>query len=82
MKSLYKTETPIFIRSVFFGFQRHFFPFILLHYNRVAAVERLPVHHHSADYISFPFGSLDPLWYIIFENGVLIMYTPEGVENV
>ena len=28
------------------------------------AVERLPVHHHSADYISFPLGSLGPLWYI------------------
>ena len=22
------------------------------------------VHHHSADYISFPLGSLGPLWYI------------------
>ena len=28
------------------------------------AVERLPAHHHSADNISFPLGSLDPLWYI------------------
>ena len=27
-------------------------------------VERLPVHHHSADYISFPLRSLGPLWYI------------------
>ena len=27
---------------------------------RVSAVE----HHHSADFISFPLGSLDPLWYI------------------
>ena len=25
---------------------------------------RLPIHHHSADYISFPLGSLSPLWYI------------------
>ena len=31
---------------------------------RVAAVERLPVHHHSADYISFPLGLFGPLWYI------------------
>ena len=30
----------------------------------MAAVERLPVLYHSADYISFPLGSLDPLWYI------------------
>ena len=29
----------------------------------VAAVGRLPVHHHSADYISFPLGSLGPLRY-------------------
>ena len=39
--------------------------FILLHciwYQcRVAAVERLPVLYHSADYISFPLGSLGPL---------------------
>ena len=25
-------------------------------------VERLPVLYHSADYISFPLGSLGPLW--------------------
>ena len=30
----------------------------------VAAVERLPVLYHSVDYISFPLGSLGPLWYI------------------
>ena len=28
----------------------------------VAAVERLPVYHHSAEFISFPLGSLGPLW--------------------
>ena len=31
---------------------------------RVAAVERLAILHHSADYISFPLGSLGPLWYL------------------
>ena len=30
----------------------------------MAAVERLPILYHSADYISFPLGSLGPLWYI------------------
>ena len=29
-----------------------------------AAVERLPVLYHSADYISFPLESLGPLWNI------------------
>ena len=46
----------------------------------MAAVERLPVHHHSADYISFPLGSL--AYCGIFENGVLLMYTLEGVSSV
>ena len=46
----------------------------------MAAVERLPVLYHSADYISFPLGSLGPLW--IFENGVMLMYTLEGVSSV
>ena len=49
-------------------------------YCRVAAVERLPVLYNSADYISFPLGSLRPLWN--FENGVLLMYTLEGVSSV
>ena len=31
---------------------------------QLAAVEQLPVHHHSADYISFPLGLLGPLRYI------------------
>ena len=39
--------------------------FILLHCNwclcRIAAVERLSVHHHSADYISFPVGIIGPI---------------------
>ena len=46
----------------------------------LAAVERLPVLYHSADYISFPLGSLGLLW--IFEKGVLLMYTLEGVSSV
>ena len=46
----------------------------------VAAVERLPVLSHSADIFHF-------LWdhwaYCgIFENGVLLMYTLEGVSSV
>ena len=46
----------------------------------MAAVERLPVYHHSADYIYI-------LWYhkadcVIFEIGVLLMYTLEGVSSV
>ena len=45
----------------------------------MAAVERLPVHYHSADYISFP---LDQWAHCgIFENGVLLMYTLEGVSS-
>ena len=46
----------------------------------MAAVECLPVHYHSADNISFSFGSLGPCG--IFENGVLRMYTLEGVSSV
>ena len=46
----------------------------------MAAVERLPVLYHSADYISFPLGSL--AHYGTFENGVLLMYTLKGVSNV
>ena len=46
----------------------------------MAAVERLPVHHNSADYIFFPLGSLAHCG--IFENGVLLMYTLEGVSSV
>ena len=43
-------------------------------------VERLPVLYHSADYISFPLGSLGTFG--IFENGVLLMYTLQGVSSV
>ena len=46
----------------------------------MAAVERLPVLQHSADYISFPLGSFGLLWYL--GNGVLLMYTLEGVSSV
>ena len=46
----------------------------------MAAVERLPVLYHSADYISF---LLDHWAHCgIFENGVLLMYTLEGVSSV
>ena len=67
MKSLNKTETPIFLSVVCSLFPKAIFlTFILLHCSwykcRVAAVERLPVLYHSADYISFPLGSLGPLW--------------------
>ena len=34
-----------------------------------------------ADYISFALGSLGPLWYVL-KNGVLLMYTLEGVSSV
>ena len=46
----------------------------------MAAVERLPVLCHSADYISVPWDH----WahYGTFENGVLLMYTLEGVSSV
>ena len=41
---------------------------------------RLPVHHHNADYISFFW---DHWAYCgIFENGVLLVYTLEGVSSV
>ena len=45
------------------------------------AVERLPVHHYSADCI---FHFLWDHWAHcgIFENGVLLMYTLEGVSSV
>ena len=46
----------------------------------MAPVERFPVHHHSADYISFPLAHWAHCG--IFENGVLLMYSPEGVSGV
>ena len=48
----------------------------------MAAVERLPVLYHSADYISFPLESLGLSSCGIFENGVLLMYTLEGVSSI
>ena len=46
----------------------------------MAAVERLPILYHSADYISLP---LDHWAHCgIFENGALLMYTLEGVSSV
>ena len=44
------------------------------------AVERLPVHHYSADYISFSLRSLGHCG--IYENRVLLMYTLKGVSSV
>ena len=48
----------------------------------MAATERLPVHHHShsADYISFLLNHWAQCG--LFENGVLLMYTLEGVSSV
>ena len=67
--SLNKTETPFFlIRSVFFVSKAIVLKYISLHcswcYCRVAVAERLPVHHHSADHIPLPLGSLGLLWFI------------------
>ena len=45
----------------------------------MAAVEHLPVLYHSVGYISFPFRSL--AHYGTFENGVLLMYTLEGISS-
>ena len=39
-----------------------------------------PVWFYSADYISFPLGSLAHCG--VFEDGVLLMYTLEGVSSV
>ena len=44
----------------------------------MAALERLPVHHHSAYYHQY-FVSLGSFGAI--ENGVLLMYTLEGVSS-
>ena len=46
----------------------------------MAAVERFPVLYHSADYISFPLGHWAHCG--IFENGVLLLYTLEGISSV
>ena len=46
----------------------------------MAAVERIHVHHHSADYRTFPLDHLANCG--ILENGVLLMYTLEGVSSV
>ena len=44
----------------------------------MAAVERPPLPQQSADYITFPLEAHCG----IFENGVLLMYTLEGVSSV
>ena len=45
----------------------------------MAAVERLPVLHHSADYISFLWDHWAHCG--IFENVFLLMYTLEGLSS-
>ena len=62
MKCLNQIDAPIFSSVVCSLFPKAIFlTFILLHCSwcqcPVATVERLPVHHHSADCISFPLGS-------------------------
>ena len=44
---------------------------------RVTAVVRLPVHHHSADFISGPFGSLS--LFLDLTNRNLFIFTAAGV---
>ena len=48
----------------------------------MAAVERLPVLHYSADDILFLLGSLGPLWYLLKWSSVLLMYSLEGESSV
>ena len=61
INGLNKTESPIFILLHVLCFHRQPFRF-LFYFNaadvkcRVAAVKRLPVLHHSADYILISFG--------------------------
>ena len=45
----------------------------------MAAVERLPVLHHSADYIVTSFGIIGPI--VVFLK-IELMYTLEGVSSV
>ena len=48
----------------------------------MAAVERLSVLYHSADYLFFiSFGIIGPI-VVYLKNGVLLMYTIEGVSSV
>ena len=75
MKRLNKSESPIFVTLCVLCFQRQSFRFLfyvtvftVLVLCRVAAVKSLPVHHHSADDILFPLGSLSPFGY--FENRI------------
>ena len=46
----------------------------------MAAVERLPVLLHSADYIIISFGTTGHI--AVALEGVLLMYTVEGVSSV
>ena len=55
------------------------FLFYLTTAGHVAAVERLSVLHHSADYIFISFRIIGSIG--IFENGVLLMYTQDGVPT-
>ena len=44
------------------------------------AVERLPVFHHSEDYIFIAFGITEPI--VVSLKMELLMYTLEGVSRV
>ena len=48
-------------------------------FQRLAAVKRRPVHHHSSNYISILSFHTNCG---IFKNGVLFMYTLEGESTV
>ena len=47
----------------------------------MAAVERLPVLHHSTDYIFIVFGIIRPIA-VSLKKGVVLIYTLEGVSSV
>ena len=68
MKSLNKTETPIFSSVFLFVSKCNLFDVHLFTLQLVLVPfgggRSLRVHRHSADYLSFPLGSLGPLWHI------------------
>ena len=72
----------LYIKVGFKGVKLYRYVFVMIrmnNYTAVAAVERFPVHYHSADYILFPLGSLGLLWYI--EKWSSAHYTLEGVSS-
>ena len=70
MKRLNQTESPIFVLLYVFFFFFFLYPnlLVILYFTaavvqgRVAAVERISVLHHVADYILVPLGSSSPFW--------------------